>query len=494
MGTTTGGSGESTPGDLARQGLPEPGDILANKYRIESVLGRGGMGIVYRAHHELLHETVVIKVVLGALDESARARFMREARAAFQIKSDHVARVFDIDFLDSGKPFMVLEHLEGEDLARALHRQDAAFEPGLAVDYVLQVLDALSAAHAIGIVHRDLKPANLFLVRSPDGRERIKVLDFGIAKSTRTTEELTMARIALGTPQYMSPEQLQDTRSVDARTDIWSVGAILFELLTLERPFPGQDALAVYRAIRAGPAPSVRARVPRVPAALSAIVARCLMVESEHRYANVAELARELAPFASTPSSVVASSASADVTPKVLDTAATVDAVVPSYPPRDREPTVQAFTQPLPSPSLQRATATGAPATPSLRPERRAWFPYVRLGAVALGLGLLAIVARFVAFRSPDTTASATPGVEAGAAPEGSIVSVASVVALAPSAPAIVESASSAPVSSVSPRTTPRWRPPPPPRPRPATPAVAPAPAPAAPAPTSFDPTAARKL
>ncbi|MFO0736734.1 MAG: protein kinase [Labilithrix sp.] len=283
--------------------LPQPGDVIANKYRIERVIGRGGMGVVYAAHHELLRERVALKVVTSGIeDEDARARFMQEARASFQIKNEHVARALDVDFLDSGKPYMVLEYLEGHDLAAILYQRGVPFDPPAAVDYVLQALDALDAAHALGIIHRDLKPANLFVLDTPGQRGKVKVLDFGIAKATRRAdaagEELTVTKVMLGTPAYMAPEQIRSARSVDGRSDLWAIGVILYELLSRRRPFTG-DRSEVYAAVLDREPPPLLSVAPNVPPVLAAIVHRCLRRNPAERFATAGELAKALAPFAS---------------------------------------------------------------------------------------------------------------------------------------------------------------------------------------------------
>ena len=207
--------------------LPSPGDVLAGKYRIERLIGQGGMGAVFAAEHMLLNQRVAVKLLLGELVTSgeAQARFMNEARAAARIHGEHVARVLDIGQLPTGAPYMVLEYLEGADLAQIRQRRGTLTVPEVA-DYMLQALDALAQAHAAGIVHRDLKPANLFLAKRHDGTNVVKVLDFGISKNLTpfgsSPQGMTNTRAILGSPEYMSPEQLRTPRSVDARTDIWS--------------------------------------------------------------------------------------------------------------------------------------------------------------------------------------------------------------------------------------------------------------------------------
>jgi serine/threonine-protein kinase len=278
------------------------GAILAGKYRVERVLGEGGMGIVVAARHIDLDERVAIKFLLAPmlLDGNAVARFQREAKAAVRIKNEHVVRVFDVGRLEDGAPYMVMEFLEGHDLSQWL-AQYGALPLGQAVDFVVQVCVALADAHALGIVHRDLKPANLFCVRRSDGQLAIKVLDFGISKLMQAPGEgmsFTQTSAMMGSPLYMSPEQFRSTKNVDARTDIWALGAILFELMTGKPPFEAASVpeLAIKIATEA-PARANQLR-PDVPPALAAVIAQCLEREPERRPQNVAELALALGSFA----------------------------------------------------------------------------------------------------------------------------------------------------------------------------------------------------
>jgi serine/threonine-protein kinase len=218
-----------------------PGSIFAGKYRIEKVLGRGGMGLVLAARHLGLDEPVAIKVLLPAMMEVAGMveRFTREARASAKIKNDHVVRVTDVDALPSGVPYMVMERLDGIDLSD--HFKSVGPLPiADAVRFLLETCSAIGEAHTMGIIHRDLKPANLFLARRRDGLTAIKVLDFGISKAMQSLGEqtVTVAGTVLGSPSYMSPEQIAAVRDLDGRTDLWSLGVILYQLLTGRVPFP----------------------------------------------------------------------------------------------------------------------------------------------------------------------------------------------------------------------------------------------------------------
>jgi serine/threonine-protein kinase len=288
-------------------GLTE-GSILAGKYRIGKVLGSGGMGVVVAATHLQLEERVAIKFLfLEALDNhESTARFMREARAAVRIKSEHVARVIDVGTFEGGGPFIVMEYLEGADLARVLATQ-GPLSVEVAVSYILQAGEALAEAHGLGIVHRDLKPSNLFIARRPDGSSAVKVLDFGIskvlsAKSTSQGAAITRTGSLLGSPLYMSPEQMTTPREVDARSDLWALGAILFEMLTGRPPFWGETVPQLCASILDGRAPPMSASRSDVPPSLEAVVARCLERDRRRRFQSVAELAAALQYLA--PSSV----------------------------------------------------------------------------------------------------------------------------------------------------------------------------------------------
>ncbi len=283
--------------------LPQPGEVLAGKYRIERIIGKGGMGAVLSAQHELLGQRIAIKFLLGEIAQNpeAVARFNNEARNAFKIQSEHVCRIMDVG-TERGMPFMVMEFLEGEDLSQMIEKR-GALPVEDAVDYVLQALEAIAQAHALGIVHRDLKPANLFLHRRTDGSTIVKVLDFGIAKASNPFGEtgghsLTSTKSMLGSPLYMSPEQLRSAKNVDQRADVWALGVILYELLTGTVPFNGETLGELFIAILEQPPPPVSHKRPDVPQVLSDAITRCLQRQIDYRFANVAELAQTIAPCA----------------------------------------------------------------------------------------------------------------------------------------------------------------------------------------------------
>jgi eukaryotic-like serine/threonine-protein kinase len=286
----------------SQTGLPMPGEILAGKYRVDAVIGTGGMGVVLGATDLSLQRQVAIKFLSPERmqREGAVARFLREARAAAAIQSEHVVRVHEIGTLEWGVPYIVMEHLRGSDLAHVL-AQRGPLAITEACDLILQVCEALAEAHARGIVHRDLKPQNLFLASRPDGTPCMKVLDFGISKAVDdgTASNLTATDTVMGTPLYMSPEQVRSLKNVDARSDIWALGSILFELITRAPIYEAPSASALCAMIAMDPPIPLRARLPHAPPELEALISRCLHKDPHGRFANVAELADALAAFAS---------------------------------------------------------------------------------------------------------------------------------------------------------------------------------------------------
>jgi serine/threonine-protein kinase len=281
--------------------LPEPGELVAQKFRIERLVGRGGMGAVFVAQHEILRQRVALKLILAeyALSPDALPRFLNEARALARIQGEHVAHVIDIGTLERGIPYMVLEYLEGADLNRLLDAR-GTFGVEEAIDCVLQSLEALARAHAVGVVHRDFKPSNVFLTRRADGTSLIKVLDFGVSKTVGPdgSELITESGVTLGTPPYASPEQLCDSKSVDGRADIWSVGVVLYELLSGSLPFEGESAAERIAATLEQSPTALSARLPGVDPGLERAVMRCLARSRDDRFDHVADLADALLPFA----------------------------------------------------------------------------------------------------------------------------------------------------------------------------------------------------
>ncbi len=282
----------------------QPGEVLAEKYRIDGALGVGGMGMVFAAHHLKLDQRVAIKVLHPELLSSSDAvgRFVREARAAVRIQSEHVARIWDVETRDDGTPYIVMEFLEGEDLAAWLQAH-GPLPVQQAVEFVLQAGEAIAEAHTLGIVHRDLKPSNLFVIRRADGLLSVKVLDFGIAKVERSSTALTEQSVTnpsavVGSPRYMSPEQLQSPIDIDLRSDIWSLGIVLYELLSGDCPFTGVTLGKLIADIVSMPPAPLRERLPNVPEGLEAVILKCLERDRNQRYASIAEFASALQRFA----------------------------------------------------------------------------------------------------------------------------------------------------------------------------------------------------
>jgi serine/threonine-protein kinase len=278
------------------------GEVLAGKYRVERVLGRGGMGVVVAATHLQLDQRVALKFLLPqALQHPEMvARFSREARAAAKLRSEHVAKVVDVGTLESGIPYIVMEYLEGGDLSSHLARE-GPLSVGRAAALALEACEGLAEAHALGIVHRDLKPANLFLARMPDRTECLKILDFGISKVVspgQTGFNMTQTGAVMGSPYYMSPEQMRSSRTVDMRADIWSLGVILFELVSGRVPFDAPSLPQLCGMILSDPPPGLGQWRSDAPARFQAIVSRCLEKEPSSRFQTVAELAVALSEFA----------------------------------------------------------------------------------------------------------------------------------------------------------------------------------------------------
>jgi eukaryotic-like serine/threonine-protein kinase len=413
--------------------LPEPlGTVLDGKYRLESVLGGGGMGIVVAAHHEQLGRRVALKFLLPsyAVREEAAVRFAREARAAARIQSEHVVRVLDVCETRGGVPYMVMEYLEGEDLA-ALVERVGPLPIHDAVDYLLQACEALAEAHAAGIVHRDLKPANLFLARRVDGSSIVKVCDFGIAKATLDVANLTQTHAFVGSPVYSAPEQLLSAGAVDVRADVWALGVILYEFLTGAMPFTAQTIPELASRILGEAAPDVRLLRADVPAPLAVTIHQCLEKDLERRIPNVGVFAQKLEECAPATSRI-----SVDRIERVLGlTSSRSPGALPSRAPggAQRDSSGSASSPPalaqsahvvvrpsgatLPTAALETGRAQAiSVATPEQPKKKRSTVAKVSLlGAALAVLAVGAFALRHGARLGPESAASA-PTLAAGAA------------------------------------------------------------------------------
>jgi len=280
------------------------GQVLVGKYRVERLLGEGGMGVVLAVHHLALGQTFALKVLAPgkAITEEHRVRFAREARAAARLAGPHVVRVVDSGELSEAPfektPFLVMEFAAGKDLAEVLD-EAMTLPVETAVRYTLQACEALAEAHARGLVHRDLKPSNLLLCEASDGTPLVKLLDFGISKLAEEFEPaLTTSQAVMGTPRYMAPEQMRSAKDVDPRSDLWALGVILYEMLAGVTPFDGSTLVELVLAVQQqAPMPLSEVAVG-VPDGLVMVVHRLLNKDPEGRFPNVGALAAALAPYA----------------------------------------------------------------------------------------------------------------------------------------------------------------------------------------------------
>ncbi len=367
------------------------GELVAGKYRVGGVIGVGGMGVVVEALHEQLDKRIAIKFVRGEVlgNEEAVARFLREARAAAKLKSEHAAKVLDVGLLESGVPYMVMELLEGADLAQALAER-GPLPVEVAADWIAQACEAVAEAHAAGIVHRDLKPQNLFLARTVGGAVKVKVLDFGVAKSAQTMAvgpgALTHTRAMLGSPLYMAPEQMRSARGVDCRADVWALGVVLFELLTQRMPFEAETLPDLCLKV-VGDAPlSLSQFRSDIPDALARVVEHCLEKDAESRYANAADLASALEPFVPPGSRIVVERAR-------LAMSHLSETPPPGAPVAAREGTAIHQTPPARTP-VPRTPAAWGPGKKPLRTSKARGIA-LWAGAGALALAILVLGAAF---------------------------------------------------------------------------------------------------
>jgi eukaryotic-like serine/threonine-protein kinase len=274
----------------------DPGTVVAGKYRIDRTLGTGGMGVVVAATHLELGTPIALKFLHHDMtqNQSVVERFMREARSSAQLRGENVCRVSDVGRTESGQPFLVMELLAGQDLGTLL-KTNGALPVTVAAEVIMQACIALGEAHAVGVIHRDIKPGNLFWTQRPDGSALIKVLDFGVAKAPEELNmSLTQTQNVIGSPGYMSPEQLKSSKSVDPRSDIWSLGIVLYELVSAKKPFEAQSITELALKVAMDPAPAMSAGIPP---SFESVILRCLEKDPQRRYRDVADLAAALAPF-----------------------------------------------------------------------------------------------------------------------------------------------------------------------------------------------------
>jgi serine/threonine-protein kinase len=371
------------------QGIPpQPGVLVADKYRLDREIGRGGMGVVFAAHHETLGHAVAVKLlaVPPGAPSNVVDRFLREARIVVRLRSEHVVRVYDVGALPDGTHYLVMDLLEGHDLMEHLRRR-GLLPVAETVDLLVQACAGLSEAHGAGVVHRDVKLGNLFVTQRRDGSTCLKVLDFGISKSSVGIDadlDLTETAALLGSPMYMAPEQIRNAKAVDHRADLWALGIVAYRLLTGAAPFPGDTPLAVCAAITAEPPSDLRKARPDVPPALAAVLLRCLEKSPAGRPVSAAALALELAPFGTSETQAVA-----------LRLAHETATPVPAG--------LEARSAEAPS---QTGQSRSQPAPGLAAPRRRLVWGLVAVGGLVAGLGLA-----FALGRGGTTSATAQPAV-----------------------------------------------------------------------------------
>src|SRR5688572_28188585 len=277
------------------------GDLVSGKYRIVRLIGDGGMGVVYEARHEVLGSGVALKFLHADLAKrpGLTQRFLQEARVSATIQSPHVTHVTDVDSAQDGSPYLVMDLLAGQSL-QAMMDWQGKLPLDQAVDFGLQILSGLEAAHSMGVVHRDMKPDNVFVTPSGGG-PLLKLIDFGIAKlraSSEYTKGLTRAGVVMGTPEYMAPEQLVSAHTTDHRADIYSFGVMLFEMLSGLRPADGDDAEIIVAAVEAGRVRNIRQLLPGIPEGLALLIERATAPSRDDRFESAARMRLELATFA----------------------------------------------------------------------------------------------------------------------------------------------------------------------------------------------------
>ncbi|HNZ23958.1 MAG TPA: serine/threonine-protein kinase [Polyangiaceae bacterium] len=444
------------------------GDVLVGKYKVESILGQGGMGVVVAAMHLHLQERVALKFLRpgAGRSEEFNARFMREAQVSAKLRNEHIVKVSDVGMLESGAPYMVMEYISGVDLRSMLKKEGPLAIPR-AIDYIIQACEGLAEAHSFSVVHRDLKPSNLFVTTRRDGTELIKVLDFGISKanlvSSSDLEDLTAAGALLGSPKYMSPEQLTNTAQVDERSDVWSLGVVLYEMLAGTPPFVADThAATCMRVLGTELPPSLCARRPDVPPELEAAIFRALERDLNRRTPNVAEFAEDVidAVGALVPHQVLVS------IERIRRTIESHSLASSGATPRPRERR-NILAESMTSSSFSPASGSGAVVTANKQPQRKG----LLVGIAVLLSALIVALAALISQRSDNTDpvmAGAT--VSVSATPSAPVAVVESPATSSTSIPAEPpRTAESIPSPGTTPEPTPtkvipgptRWSPPP---------------------------------
>jgi serine/threonine-protein kinase len=426
-----------------------PGRVLAGKYRIDRVLGQGAMGVVVAATNLDLEQSVAIKLMIGGHGAGEHeARFMREARAAARLRSEHVGRVFDVGRLEGGAPYIVMELLDGQDLA-ALLRARGPLPVHEAVDYVLQACVGVAEAHAAGIVHRDLKPANLFLTRGADKLPVVKVVDFGISKLDAGGVALTQTREMLGSPLYMSPEQIRASSSVDARSDVWALGVVLYELVAGRTPFHAEEIMTLCTRVGFEPPKPLATYLRDAPPNLEAVVFQCLEKDRERRFPDIATFAAALVPFGSAPRAALHAERAAGILSTEVEASRPTAVLAPES-------------------TGQVASATAGPVVTLNRPLRPRWSARSVIAAtvgIAVGLAALGLVLmRAAGGPAPASSHTTAPSPSASTPPMVSVVPPAErePPPTTPSALAPSSSATTTPVpvpSAIVPASAPLGRP-----------------------------------
>ncbi|MFO0742004.1 MAG: protein kinase [Labilithrix sp.] len=393
----------------------KPGDVLGDKYRVERILGAGGMGVVVAARHIELNQRVALKFMLkeAMTDPSHAERFLREARAAVQLKSIHTAKVVDVGKLSNGDPYMVMEYLEGCDLDEELKKKGPMM-PHVAVEYILQASEALAEAHGLSMVHRDVKLKNLFLTSTIDGRPLVKVLDFGLAKTLGQHNDVSLTAVnsVFGSPQYMSPEQMRSAKDVDFRSDIWSLGVCLYELLTGRVPFDAAGVAEICAMVLKDPVPRPT-QFARVPPDLENVVMRCLEKDPARRYQSIAEVAFALQAYASDEGSARRILTVMQQSQAVAQKIEHNTFVTPDAPGVDGTgKTLNAWDSGPRSRTMRELTRNQLAGVIGL---------CVAMAGAGLGLGIYVVKMRGDALRPVSTTADPTPAVSAEPPPESNI-------------------------------------------------------------------------